>query len=92
VTKNWDDYLDEHEGPSDFASGQSSVTIKRDAKGNAVFEVKVYDIDPDIAAAKATVIYCGLEQQYPRAPHEPTTAKTSRGQGAKGKSEQGETP
>lgn len=44
---------------------QSSVTLKRGAKGETVTEVCVYNVDPDAAAAKAVEIYKQLCAQFP---------------------------
>lgn len=43
----------------------SSVTLSRNAKGQVQPEVKVYDVDPDLAEAKAIRIFEHLCGTYP---------------------------
>lgn len=48
-----------------YAEQQSSVTITRNAKGQAQFEVKVYSFDPEYAAEKAMELYTRLAAMFP---------------------------
>jgi len=42
----------------------SSIEITRNAKGQAQFKIKVYNIDPDSAKDNATRIYTELNKEF----------------------------
>lgn len=46
---------------------QSSVEISRNTKGETQITVKVYDLDPDVAAGTAQSLYDDLAAKYGKA-------------------------
>lgn len=59
---------EQHQERSDatqLVRSQSSVEVKRDAKGVVSFAVKVYHDEPDKAAAVAAALADKLSKKYP---------------------------
>ena len=43
---------------------QTSVTLKKGAKGEATWEIKIYGDDPDVAAEKALELHKKFEKEF----------------------------